>query len=102
MRKKTDESYPALQPQDTESIIVAEFDLDELAEARHRCCCATFVDIVIWQLSFRIVSALHLFSGRQAVAVVSVSCPFFLTGSVLLAAAGGCSGTGGLTYTDRC
>lgn len=33
--KKTDDPYPALQPEDGEGIVVAEFNLDEIAEARH-------------------------------------------------------------------
>jgi hypothetical protein len=34
--KDTDDPYPTLQPKDEEGIVLAEFDLDEIAEARHR------------------------------------------------------------------
>ena len=34
--KDTDDPYPTLQPKDEEGIVIAEFNLDEIAEARHR------------------------------------------------------------------
>lgn len=34
--KETTDPYPALQPKDSEGVVLAEFDLDEIAEARHR------------------------------------------------------------------
>lgn len=37
--KETDDPYPTQQPKDEEGIITAEFNLDEIAEARHRCVC---------------------------------------------------------------
>ena len=57
MGKTTDDPYPALQPEDTEDVITAEFDLDEIASARFRCAVAAschLVDIlcgVTWCLS---------------------------------------------------
>ncbi len=34
--KDTDDPYPTLQPKDEEGIVIAQFNLDEIAEARHR------------------------------------------------------------------
>lgn len=79
--KDTDDPYPTLQPKDEEGIVIAEFNLDEIAEARHRC-------VYIGRTLQPCISHLEGVSD----------CTYRKPGETLLAAAGDYSETGGQTY----
>ncbi len=51
--KQTDDPFPALHPEQTPGFVSAEFDLEAVAEARHRCGCHLRITCLVFVMLMR-------------------------------------------------